>query len=316
MTTIDMPWTLELVAVPVRDVERAAAFYRDQLGFVVDHDTAIGDGARMVQLTPPGSGCSIVIGDGVADGMPAGSLTGLQLVVSDVARARAELIGRGVDVSDIRVLGQSPTATPHPLDNVGFCFFDDPDGNSWAIQQISNRGPAPTDDPAPVEPAFAPATTEVVATRVLEAPVERVWRAWSDPGDVARWWGPAGFTVPIADVDFREGGRSLLCMRAPQGGDLYNAWHYHRIVAHERIEFVLTFTDDAGATIDPQSVGIPPGVPREVPHTITFEALDASTTQLTVTERGYTTTDAAEMSKLGLDQVLDKLAALVAGGGE
>lgn len=155
------------------------------------------------------------------------------------------------------------------------------------------------------------AATDVVATRVFDAPVDRVWRAWSAAEDIRQWWGPVGFDVPVADVDFREGGRSLLSMRAPQVGELHNAWHYHRIVPHERIEFVLTFTDETGTTVDPQAIGIPPGVPREVPHVITFRAVDDTRTELTVTEHGYTTTEAAKTSKLGLDQVLDKLAALV-----
>ena len=134
-----MNWTLEVVVVPVSDVDRAKAFYADQVGFTVDHDTVMGDDARIVQLTPPGSGCSIVIGAGPLPYMPPGSLKGLQLVVPDVEKARAELSERGVQVSEIQVLGQNPSPTPHPLDNVGFVFFDDPDGNSWAVQQISAR---------------------------------------------------------------------------------------------------------------------------------------------------------------------------------
>ncbi|SCE74270.1 Catechol 2,3-dioxygenase [Micromonospora coriariae] len=134
-----MNWTLEVVIVPVSDVDRAKTFYADQLGFTVDHDTVIGDDARIVQLTPPGSGCSVVIGKGAVPDMPPGSLKGLQLVVPDLERARAELVERGVDVSEIQVLGASPSPTPHPLDNVGFVFFTDPDGNAWAIQQISSR---------------------------------------------------------------------------------------------------------------------------------------------------------------------------------
>lgn len=134
-----MNWTLEVVVVPVSDVDRAKSFYSDQLGFVVDHDTTISDEIRIVQLTPPGSGCSIVVGKGAVPDMPPGSLKGLQLVVPDLPRARNELIERGVDVSEIQVLGQSPTATPDPLDNVGFIFFSDPDGNGWAVQQISSR---------------------------------------------------------------------------------------------------------------------------------------------------------------------------------
>jgi catechol 2,3-dioxygenase-like lactoylglutathione lyase family enzyme len=134
-----MNWTLEVVVVPVSDVDRAKAFYSDQLGFNVDHDTRIGDGNRVVQLTPPGSGCSVVIGEGVVPEMPPGSLRGLQLVVADINAARAQLVDRGVDVSDIQVLGENPSPTGNALDNVGFVFFSDPDGNGWAVQQISAR---------------------------------------------------------------------------------------------------------------------------------------------------------------------------------
>jgi catechol 2,3-dioxygenase-like lactoylglutathione lyase family enzyme len=131
-----MDWTLEVVVVPVSDVDRAKAFYADQVGFTVDHDTVIGEGQRVVQLTPPGSGCSIVIGEGVVPPMPPGSLKGLQLVVSDIQAARDELAGRGVPVSDVQVLGENP-GRGGPLDNVGFAYFEDPDGNAWAVQQIS-----------------------------------------------------------------------------------------------------------------------------------------------------------------------------------
>jgi len=138
-----MDWTLEVVVVPVSDVDRAKQFYAEGLGFAVDHDTAIEGVGRIVQLTPPGSGCSIVIGNGLVPSMPPGSLKGLQLVVADVTQARAELVARGVQVSDIVTLGTSPSSTPHPLDNVGFIFLEDPDGNGWAIQQISARGARP-----------------------------------------------------------------------------------------------------------------------------------------------------------------------------
>ncbi|MGI5151979.1 VOC family protein [Plantactinospora sp. CA-294935] len=135
-----MNWTLEVVVVPVSDVDRAKTFYADQLGFHVDHDTRISDKVRLVQLTPPGSGCSIVIGTGAVPDMPPGSLRGLQLVVNDLAKARAQLVERGVEVSEIQVLGENPEAVAEPLDNVGFVFFSDPDGNGWAVQQISSRG--------------------------------------------------------------------------------------------------------------------------------------------------------------------------------
>lgn len=133
-----MNWTLEVVIVPVSDIDRAKSFYADQLGFHVDHDTVVPEG-RVVQLTPPGSGCSVVIGEGVVPPMPPGSLKGLQLVVKDIHAARAALVGRGVEVSEVQVLGKNPMAVSDPLDNVGFVFFNDPDGNSWAIQQISSR---------------------------------------------------------------------------------------------------------------------------------------------------------------------------------
>ncbi|MER6594407.1 VOC family protein [Micromonospora purpureochromogenes] len=135
-----MNWTLEVVVVPVSDVDRAKEFYADRLGFAVDHDTRIGDDVRIVQLTPPGSGCSVVIGRGAVPDMPPGSLKGLQLVVPDLEKARAKLVARGVEVSEIQVLGENPRPVPHPLDNVGFVFFTDPDGNAWGVQQISSRG--------------------------------------------------------------------------------------------------------------------------------------------------------------------------------
>ena len=135
-----MNWTLEVVVVPVSDVDRAKSFYAEQLGFNVDHDTKISEGNRIVQLTPPGSGCSIVIGEGVVPDMEPGSLKGLQLVVADLHAARNQLLERGVEVSEIQVLGESPSAQPDALDNVGFVFFSDPDGNGWGVQQISARG--------------------------------------------------------------------------------------------------------------------------------------------------------------------------------
>ena len=133
--------TLEVVVVPVSDVDRAKAFYAEKLGFDVDHDTKISEEFRVVQLTPPGSGCSIVVGKGVAEMTP-GSLKGLQLVVNDIRAARAQLVERGVEVGGVQVIGASgprPVRDGEDLDNVGFVFFADPDGNGWAVQQISSR---------------------------------------------------------------------------------------------------------------------------------------------------------------------------------
>jgi catechol 2,3-dioxygenase-like lactoylglutathione lyase family enzyme len=131
-----MNWTLEVVVVPVSDIDRAKAFYAEQLGFHVDHDTTINEQVRIVQLSPPGSGCSIV---SAVPNMAPGSLKGLQLVVKDIHQARAELVERQVEVSEVQVLGKNPVAGSDPFGNVGFIFFSDPDGNGWAVQQISNR---------------------------------------------------------------------------------------------------------------------------------------------------------------------------------
>ena len=136
-----MNWTLEVVVIPVSDVDRAKTFYAEKLGFEVDHDTEVSDEFHVVQLTPPGSGCSIVVGKGVGDMRP-GSLKGLQLVVRDIRAARAQLVEHGVAVGEVLVVGASgprPARDGENLDNVGFVFFDDPDGNGWAVQQISAR---------------------------------------------------------------------------------------------------------------------------------------------------------------------------------
>ena len=119
-----MDWKLELVAVPVSDVDRAKAFYTDKVGFDADHDHTVGDEIRFVQLTPPGSACSIAIGRGIVASEP-GSLRGLQLVVSDIGAARKELVERGVEVSEVQ-----------DLPGGRFVFFEDPDGNGWSVQQI------------------------------------------------------------------------------------------------------------------------------------------------------------------------------------
>ena len=123
-----MDWRLELVQVPVSDVDRAKAFYTEQAGFNADHDHRVSDEIRFVQLTPRGSPTSIALGTGMSDMAP-GSVHGLQLVVEDVEAARAELAERGVEVSEVQ---DFPWGS--------FVFFSDPDGNSWSVQQIQPRG--------------------------------------------------------------------------------------------------------------------------------------------------------------------------------
>ncbi|HEX5714207.1 MAG TPA: glyoxalase superfamily protein [Solirubrobacterales bacterium] len=122
-----MDMKLELVAVPVSDVDRAKAFYVEQVGFNADHDHVVSEEIRFVQLTPPGSACSIAIGKGVTEAAP-GSVQGLQLVVEDAEAARAELSGRGVEVGEVQ---EFPWGR--------FVFFSDPDGNAWSVQQLPPR---------------------------------------------------------------------------------------------------------------------------------------------------------------------------------
>jgi catechol 2,3-dioxygenase-like lactoylglutathione lyase family enzyme len=123
-----MDFKLELVPVPVSDVDRAKTFYTEKAGFNADHDHRVSDEIRFVQLTPPGSACSISIGEGLVDAPP-GSAKGLQLVVDDIDAARAELAGRGVELGDVQ---------DFPWGR--FVFFSDPDGNSWSVQEIPPRG--------------------------------------------------------------------------------------------------------------------------------------------------------------------------------
>lgn len=133
-----MDWKLELVVVPVADVERAKRFYSEQVGFAVDHDTTISDTMRVVQLTPPGSACSIAIGTGIV-AMPPGSLKGLQLVVSDIEAAWAELVERGVEVSPVQHYEGTDLVEGRGGDWNSFVFFSDPDGNGWAVQERPAR---------------------------------------------------------------------------------------------------------------------------------------------------------------------------------
>ena len=122
-----MDWKLELVAVPVSDADRAKAFYTEQAGFHADHDHTVSEEIRFIQLTPPGSACSITLGKGITD-MPPGSVSGLQLVVPDIHQARRELLERGVEVGEVQ---EFPWGS--------FVFFADPDGNRWSVQQLPAR---------------------------------------------------------------------------------------------------------------------------------------------------------------------------------
>ena len=122
-----MDWKIELISIPVSDVERATAFYVEQAGFTADHDHTVSDDLRFVQLTPPGSACSIALGLGITEAEP-GSVGGIQMVVADADAARAELAGRGVDVTEVQ---EFPWGR--------FVFFSDPDGNRWSVQEVPAR---------------------------------------------------------------------------------------------------------------------------------------------------------------------------------
>jgi pimeloyl-ACP methyl ester carboxylesterase/uncharacterized protein YndB with AHSA1/START domain len=155
---------------------------------------------------------------------------------------------------------------------------------------------------------------DLVITRTFDAPVEEVWKAWSESEYIKQWWGPHGFTAPVAGIDFREGGTSLLAMSNPDFGTFYNTWTYTKIEPMKRIEFIHRFSDENGTTLTPSEAGLPmpDGIPDEVPHVVTFRPLDGNRTELTVKEFGYTTSHAAELSKMGMEQCLEKMADIYA----
>ena len=162
--------------------------------------------------------------------------------------------------------------------------------------------------------SMEPLRRDLVVIRVFEASVKQVWNAWSDPEHVKRWWGPDGFTCPVAKMDFRDGGTSLVCMRAPKGflggRDMYNTWTYEKIVPMKQFVYILRFADKHGNTIDPANEGLPPDMPKEVRNDVTFKELAKNRTQITVTEYGWRDGPMMEMSKKGLEQCLDKMAAI------
>ena len=156
---------------------------------------------------------------------------------------------------------------------------------------------------------------DLVITRVFDAPVERVWKAWTDPNYVMRWWGPTGFTSPSCKIDFREGGKFLFHMRAPkdfQGGqDFYTSGVYKKIVRNKLIEFSQGLSDKDGNRVDPVKMGMPPDFPKEIPSALAFKAV-GNKTELTATEYGWKIGQMRDMSEAGLSQCLDKLAEALA----
>jgi uncharacterized protein YndB with AHSA1/START domain len=153
-------------------------------------------------------------------------------------------------------------------------------------------------------------TFEVRASRTFPVPVGRVYAAWTEPSLIRQWWGPAGFTCPVARMDVREGGVSLLAMRAPAeygGGDTYNTWSYTRVEPGARLDYTMRFATADGQTVTPAEAGIPAGVPDAVPHVVTFEARGDRSSRVVVVESGYADAAARDLSQGGMDQCLDKL---------
>ena len=158
-------------------------------------------------------------------------------------------------------------------------------------------------------------THDLIVTRTFDAPVELVWKAWTDPEYVMKWWGPDYFTSPSAKIDFREGGTSLVCMRAPAdfgGQDFYNTWVYQKIVPMQRIEFIQNLADKDGNRIDPASIGMPSNFPEDTRTVVTFKDLGDNRTEMSITEYNMPAPD-TEMGKnaeLGLNQSIDKMVAI------
>lgn len=159
----------------------------------------------------------------------------------------------------------------------------------------------------------APAKKEdLVVTRIIDAPVEFVWKAWTEPERVMRWWGPKYYTSPSCKIDLREGGKYLFCMRAPkdQGGqDMYNTGVYKKIVPMERLEFTMSMSDKDGNIVDPTAVGMPPEFPKEVRMVVAFKPIKGDMTELTVTEYDWPVSPMFVYALAGMQQSIDKLAA-------
>jgi uncharacterized protein YndB with AHSA1/START domain len=139
--------------------------------------------------------------------------------------------------------------------------------------------------------------------------VAEVWKYWAESEYVKKWWAPEGFTTPLAKMDFREGGTSLVCMRAPGGQDFCSTWTYRKISSMKLIEYTHNLADKDGKKADPVKVGLPPDFPQDVRNVITFKTVGENKTEMTVTEYGYTSDQWLDLSKTGLGQCLDKMAA-------
>ena len=155
---------------------------------------------------------------------------------------------------------------------------------------------------------------DLVVTRVFDAPVAQLWKAWTDSDTLKQWWGPQGFTCPVAEMDLREGGTSLVGMSSPDFGTHYSLWAYQAIAPSSCIEFIHNLADKDGNKLDPVAVGMPADFPTDQRQVIEFKSAGEGKTELTVTEYGWTVGQMMEMSKMGMNQCLDKLEAVLKSG--
>lgn len=162
---------------------------------------------------------------------------------------------------------------------------------------------------------MAEPTFDVSVQREFDAPIERVWDAWTTPDGLRAWWGPTGFSCPHAEADIRPGGRIFVTMRAPAewgGADYHNRWDITEVEPPRRLRYVMRFADAAGTAISAAEAGIPAdGVPERGEHEVLLTALEDGRTRLDMVEHGYTTKEARDMSQGGLEQCLDKMAVYV-----
>lgn len=151
---------------------------------------------------------------------------------------------------------------------------------------------------------------DLVLTRIFDAPIALVWRAWIDPPLVMQWWGPADFTCPLAQIDFQEGGTSLVRMYSPEYGDYYSTWYYQSIKPMEHIDYIHNLSDQDGNKVDPVTLNMPSDFPQDQRHVVAFKALDDTRTEVTITEYDWTVGQMMEMSRIGMEQCFDKMTVL------
>lgn len=159
-------------------------------------------------------------------------------------------------------------------------------------------------------------TFDVTLTRVFASPIGKVWQAWTEDEMVKKWWGPTGFSCPVAKMNVREGGKSLVCMKAPAeygGAEIFSTWTYTKVVPNESFDYIFNFSDKDGNKITPSEAGVPGGIPEDGHHSVSFKKIDDSATEVTILERGYFDEQTQQMSLAGLTQCFDKMAEALKG---